>query len=183
MGTLGLNSLPRYKVIAQDDLSPLCSCSHRCDCWSSPSTRTSTTTTTSPPGYGLPRPFYGRPRPPIGPLGGGLDPLTFLMFQNGGLGGGSGSGDLSSILPLLLLGGGGLGGHPGKGGLGGKGGMNPLLLSSLLGKCEEPSGEECTPPNNDDGILCGINQQVATIKRCCSCTNKKSSSSLLPFLL
>merc|ERR1712168_129930 len=133
-----------------------------------------------PPGYAPPRPIYGRPRPPIGPLGGGLDPLTFLLFQNGG----SGSGDLQSILPFLLLGGGGLGGHPGKGGLGGKGGLNPLLLSSLLGKCEEPSGEQCTPPNNDDGLLCGINQQEgSSIKRCCSCTNKKSSSSLLPFLL
>merc|ERR1712112_167758 len=39
----------------------------------------------------------------------------------GGLGG---SGDNDDLLPLLLLGGGGLGGHPGKGGLGG--GMDPL---------------------------------------------------------
>merc|ERR1711964_377231 len=76
-----------------------------------------------PPGY-APRRFHGRPLPSKGPLGGGLglDPLTFLLFQqNGGLGG-NGGGDLESILPLLLLGGGGLGGglggHPGKGGLG-----------------------------------------------------------------
>merc|ERR1712179_593614 len=46
----------------------------------------------------------------------------------GGLGHGGG---LSGLLPLLLLGGGGLGGK-GKGGLG----INPLLLS-LLGGCTE----------------------------------------------
>merc|ERR1712002_959503 len=59
---------------------------------------------------------------------GGINPLQLLAFQKGGLGGGSGGND--NLLPLLLLGGGGLGGHPGKGGLGG---LNPLLLSGLLG--------------------------------------------------
>merc|ERR1712090_26778 len=119
-----------------------------------------------PPGYPHPSMrHYGRP--PIGGKGplGGFDPLTFLLFQNGGLGG-SGGGDLQSILPLLLLGGGGLGGHPGKGGLGG--GMNPLLLSSLLGGCKEPV-DDCTPPNKADGTLCGVNG-LPTHKRCCECT-------------
>merc|ERR1712000_526272 len=82
-----------------------------------------------PPGY-APRRFYGPP--PKGPFG-GLDPMMFLLFQNGGLGGN--------------------GGHPGKGGLGG---MNPLLLSSLLGGCKEPVSD-CTPPNKADGTLCGVN--------------------------
>merc|ERR1712112_134892 len=50
----------------------------------------------------MPMRHYGRP--PMGPFGG--------------------SGDNDDLLPLLLLGGGGLGGHPGKGGLGG--GMDPL---------------------------------------------------------
>merc|ERR1712114_138451 len=88
-----------------------------------------------PPSYGPPRPGYPmRPygRPPMGPFGGkagGIDPLTLLAFQKGGLGG---NGD-DNLLPLLLLGGGGLGGHPGKGGLGGglgggHGGFNPLTL-------------------------------------------------------
>merc|ERR1712112_44124 len=112
-----------------------------------------------PPGY-APRRFYGPPLPPKGPFG-GLDPMTFLLFQNGGLGG-SGGGDLKSILPLLLLGGGGLGGHPGKGGL------NPLLLSSLLGGCKEPVAD-CTPPNKADGPLCGVFGD-GSAKRCCECT-------------
>merc|ERR1719318_1520550 len=86
---------------------------------------------------------------------------TVLLFQNGGLGG-SGGGDLKSILPLLLLGGGGLGRHPGKGGL------NPLLLSSLLGGCKEPVAD-CTPPNKADGTLWGVVGD-GSAKRCCECT-------------
>merc|ERR1712169_49389 len=119
-----------------------------------------------PSPYGPPRPGYPpmRPygRPPMGPFGkrpgGGIDPLTLLMFQ-GGLGGG----DNDNLLPLLLLGGGGLGGHPGKGGLGG---LNPLLLSGLLG-CKEPV-EDCTIPNKADGTLCGVNGPDGE-KVCCEC--------------
>merc|ERR1719369_1308541 len=92
-----------------------------------------------PPSYGPPRLGYPRPlgRPPMGPFGrpGGIDPLTLLAVQKGGLGG-SGSDD--NLLPLLLLGGGGHSGHPGRGGLGG---LNPLLLSGLLG-CKETSGDD-----------------------------------------
>merc|ERR1712168_1017306 len=97
----------------------------------------------------------------MGPFGrpGGIDPLTLLAFQNGGLGG---SGGNDNLLPLLLLGGGGLGGHPGKGGLGG---LNPLLLSSLLG-CKETSGDDCIEPNNTDGRACGKGDQVTL---CCVC--------------
>merc|ERR1712002_543251 len=53
----------------------------------------------------------------MGPFGrpGGIDPLTLLAFQKGGLGG---SGGDDNLLPLLLLG--------GRGGLGG--GINPLQL-------------------------------------------------------
>merc|ERR1719369_2262332 len=115
----------------------------------------------------------------MGPFGrpGRIDPLTLLAFQNGGLGG---SGGDDNLLPLLLLGGGGLGSHsshPGRGGLGGGinplqllafqkgglgghpgkgglGGLNPLLLSGLLG-CKETSGDDCIVPNNDNGDLCG----------------------------
>merc|ERR1712000_607122 len=118
-----------------------------------------------PPSYGLPRPGYPpmRPfgRPPMGPFGklpgGGIDPLTLLAFQ-GGLGG---SGDTDNLLPLLLLGG---GGHPGK--KGGLGGLNPLLLSGLLG-CKEPD-EDCTIPNKADGTLCGLSGPPGT-KKCCEC--------------
>merc|ERR1711964_85770 len=109
-----------------------------------------------PPGY-APRRFHGRPLPSKGPLGGGLglDPLTFLLFQqNGGLGG-NGGGDLESILPLLLLGGGGLGG-----------GLNPLLLASLFKNCKEPY-PDCSYPNEAPNVLCGIGHQ--TFKRCCKC--------------
>merc|ERR1712112_516573 len=166
-----------------------------------------------PPSYGFSRPGYPiRPygRPPMGPFGklpgGGIDPLTLLAFQ-GGLGG---SGDTDNLLPLLLLVGGGLGGHPGKGGLGGGlggvdpltllafqkgglggsggndnllpllllgggghpgkkgglGGLNPLLLSGLLG-CKEPD-EDCTIPDKADGTLCGVNGPPGT-KKCCEC--------------
>merc|ERR1711942_89344 len=112
------------------------------------------------PGYPMPMRHYGRP--PMGPFGkrpgGGIDPLTLLAF--GGLGG---SGDNDDLLPLLLLGGGGLGGHPGKGGLGG---LNPLLLSGLLG-CKEPV-EDCTIPNKADGTLCGVDGQNGE-KVCCEC--------------
>merc|ERR1712000_651497 len=111
------------------------------------------------PGYPMPMRHYGRP--PMGPFGkrpgGGIDPLTLMMLQ-GGLGG---SGDNDDLLPLLLLGGGGL---PGKGGLGG---MNPLLLSGLLGGCKEPV-EDCTIPNKADGTLCGVNGPDGE-KVCCEC--------------
>merc|ERR1712168_1548564 len=92
--------------------------------------------------YGPPRPGYPSIRPHFRRPG-GFDPFTLLALQN------SGSDD--NLLPLLLLGGGGLGGHPGKGGLGG---LNPLLLSGLLG-CKETSGDDCIVPNNDNGDLCG----------------------------
>merc|ERR1712105_569866 len=72
---------------------------------------------------------YSRPplghRPSHGGALGGIDPFTLLLLKDGGLGHGGG---LSGLLPLLLLGGGGLGGK-GKGGLG----INPLLLSLLGG--------------------------------------------------
>merc|ERR1719369_1104242 len=89
----------------------------------------------------------------MGPFGrpGGIDPLTLLAFQKGGLGGRGGD---DNLLPLLLLGGGGLGGHSGHPGRGGLGGLNPLLLSGLLG-CKETSGDDCIVPNNDNGALCG----------------------------
>merc|ERR1712107_379591 len=88
-------------------------------------------------------------------------PITIWRFRWGygsydsvtawrSLGGSSSSTD--SLLPLLLLGGGGLGGKGGLGGLGGAhGGINPLMLSLL--SCKEPA-TPCQKPNEGSN-LCG----------------------------
>merc|ERR1712000_251426 len=118
MGVLCLQSLTRYQLLPKM-ISLLCIAA----LVAVTAGQHQTSPPLSPPGYPAPPPgyaprrFYGPPLPPKGPFG-GLDPMTFLLFQNGGLGG--------------------LGGHPGKGGL------NPLLLSSLLGGCKEPVAD-CTP--------------------------------------
>ena len=114
--------------------------------------------------------------------GGGIDPMTLLLLQNGGglgqipctwwylllinrlLGG-------NKLLPLLL-----------SGALGGKkGGMNPLLLTSLLGdgKCEEKYKSGCTQPTTANSIgdkMCGLGDSVLMCEdieedsyACCPC--------------
>ena len=110
---------------------------------------------------------------------------------------------MSSLLPLLLLGGGG--GHGRKVGLGGKGGHvgNPLLLLSLLGsgaeKCKEiyPKCIQPTTANADGRRKCGLdngngmecettndapaNNYPALCLPCCSCPNTPDAV-LEPFL-
>ena len=105
---------------------------------------------------------------------------------------------MSSLLPLLLLGGGG--GLGGKVGLGGKGGHvgNPLLLLSLLGsgaeKCKEiyPKCIQPTTANADGRRKCGLdngngmecettNNAPALCLPCCSCPNTPDAV-LEPFL-
>merc|ERR1712176_814810 len=97
------------------------------------------------PQYGPthPRAFGG-----AGGHGGGVDPLTLLLLQKDG-----GKGGIKSLLPLFLM----------SGGLGGgkKGGMNPLLLTSLIGdhECEEKYSGYCTQPttaNAYSGFECGL---------------------------
>merc|ERR1712114_116859 len=203
MGALSLKSASRYHYLEDKMIGFLCiSALIAVTAGQAPPPPPSLPPPPPPPSYGPPRPGYPmRPygRPPMGPFGGkagGIDPLTLLAFQKGGLGG---NGD--DLLPLLLLGGGGLGGHPGKGGLGGGlgghgginplqllafqkgglggsggndnllpllllGGINPLLLSGLLG-CKEPV-EDCTIPNKADGTLCGVNGPDGE-KVCCEC--------------
>merc|ERR1711925_26435 len=205
MGALSLKSASRYHYLEDKMIGFLCiSALIAVTAGQAPPPPPSLPPPPPPPSYGPPRPGYPmRPygRPPMGPFGGkagGIDPLTLLAFQKGGLGG---NGD--DLLPLLLLGGGGLGGHPGKGGLGGGhggfnpltllafqngglggsggndnllpllllgggglGGLNPLLLSGMLG-CKEPV-EDCTIPNKADGTLCGVNGPDGE-KVCCVC--------------
>jgi len=124
---------------------------------------------------------YSRPplghRPSHGGALGGIDPFTLLLLKDGGLGHGGG---LSGLLPLLLLGGGGLGGK-GKGGLG----INPLLLS-LLGGCTEKY-PKCIQPkiaNADGKRICGLGNQEKCQKYhpndaiclpCCTCPDTPSS--------
>merc|ERR1719449_238628 len=74
----------------------------------------------------------------------------FLLMQKGGSLGGK------NLLPLLLSG--GLGG-------GKKGGLNPFLLTSLLGheKCEEVHKGGCTQPttaNLNANELCGGDERI-----------------------
>merc|ERR1712112_48487 len=90
--------------------------------------------------------------------GGGVDPLTLLLLQKDG-----GKGGIKSLLPLFLM----------SGGLGGgkKGGMNPLLLTSLLGddECEEKYSGRCTQPttaNANSGFNCGLSSSYCP---CCTC--------------
>merc|ERR1711964_972006 len=119
-----------------------------------------------PPALGYPHPpIRHYARPPFGAKGPAFDPLTFLLFQNGGLGG-SGDSDLQNLLSLSLL-----------GGFGGKGGLNPLLLASVLGdKCDEKPGITCTTPNVSGGPLCGIDpNNNGAILPCCVCSNKKKN--------
>ena len=76
----------------------------------------------------------------------------------------------SNLLPLLLMGKGGLGGaHPG--GYGGYG-MNPLLMKKLF--CTEVNGGDCTVPNSSTGKTCGRNavstsDSDSDVKLCCRC--------------
>ena len=105
--------------------------------------------------------------------GGGVDPLTLLLLQkNGGTGNASVGnigikffffvGGINSLLPLLLT----------SGGLGGKkGGINPLLLTSLLGeeKCVEQYPDGCTQPataNTNGDNLCGTNNPDDSMPEC-----------------
>merc|ERR1711942_78972 len=166
MGALSLKSASRYHYLEDKMIGFFCiSALIAVTAGQAPPPPPSLPPPPPPPSYGPPRPGYPmRPygRPPMGPFGGkagGIDPLTLLAFQKGGLGG---NGD--DLLPLLLLGGGGLGGHPGK--MGGLGGLNPLLLSGMLG-CKEPV-EDCTIPNKADGTLCGVNGPDGE-KMCCVC--------------
>ena len=89
-----------------------------------------------------------------------------------------GNGDTSSLLRLLLLGGGGLGGK-GKGGLG----FNPLLLSLLSSSSCTEKYPICVQPgtaNVDGKRLCGLGDQdkcampndpwdAAFCLPCCTC--------------
>merc|ERR1712000_438378 len=115
MGALSLKSASRYHYLEDKMIGFLCiSALIAVTAGQAPPPPPSLPPPPPSPSYGAPRPGYPmRPygRPPMGPFGGKADDL----------------------LPLLLLGGGGLGGHPGKGGLGGglgggHGGFNPLTL-------------------------------------------------------
>merc|ERR1712179_302215 len=96
-----------------------------------------------------PRPPLGY-RPSHGGALGGIDPFTLLLLKDGGLG--HGKGGLSSLLPLLLLGGGGLGGE----------------CKEKYHPCTQPSAA-----NMDGDQLCGRDTGHSCdgekCKMCCTC--------------
>ena len=106
-----------------------------------------------PPGAGVPPPG-AMPPPPQGP---GMDPLMMMMLL--------GDGDMSSMLPFFLMMQGGMGGGPG--------GMNPLMLMMLMGNSCKEKYDDCTVPNNPEGVACGIDNSPMGIKPCCTCSGKK----------